>query len=54
MQRSDFAYTLPPELIAQQPAEQRAGARLLQLDGEQLHDRWVRDLPSLLRPNDLV
>ncbi len=54
MQRSDFAYTLPPELIAQQPTAQRAGARLLQMEGDHLHDRQVRDLPSLIRPGDLV
>lgn len=54
MQRSDFAYTLPPHLIAQQPPVERAGARMLQLDGERIHDRMVRELPSLIRPDDLV
>ena len=32
MQLSDFDYTLPPELIAQQPAAQRDGSRLMVLD----------------------
>ena len=54
MQRSDFAYALPQELIAQQPPAERAGARLLQLDGPRMHDRLVRDLPGLIRAGDLV
>jgi S-adenosylmethionine:tRNA ribosyltransferase-isomerase len=51
---SDFAYELPPERIAQQPAP-RGEARLLVLDaaGAQRH-RQVRDLPGLLRPDDLL
>ncbi|MGJ8669073.1 MAG: tRNA preQ1(34) S-adenosylmethionine ribosyltransferase-isomerase QueA [Oceanococcus sp.] len=54
MKRSDFAYELPPELIAQQPPDVRSGARLLQLDGGQLFDRHIVDFPSLLRPGDLL
>ena len=33
MQRTDFAYQLPEELIAQQPLPERDGSRLLVLDG---------------------
>lgn len=52
---SDFDYHLPPELIAQTPAAQRGGSRLLHLDGQAvLHDRQFPDLADLLRPNDLL
>jgi len=51
-----YDYHLPPELIAQQPLERRADARLLRLrrtDGAIEH-RHVRDLPDLLCAGDLV
>jgi S-adenosylmethionine:tRNA ribosyltransferase-isomerase len=52
---SQFDYHLPAELIAQTPAEKRADSRLLHLDASsRLHDRQFIDLPSLLRPNDLL
>ncbi|MCF7768741.1 tRNA preQ1(34) S-adenosylmethionine ribosyltransferase-isomerase QueA [Achromobacter pulmonis] len=52
---SDFDYELPPELIAQTPAAQRTGSRLLHLDAaSQLHDRQFSDLQGLLRPGDLL
>jgi len=52
---SDFDYDLPPELIAQAPAAQRNGSRLLHLDAAStLHDRQFKDLIALLRPNDLL
>ncbi|MFU1927979.1 tRNA preQ1(34) S-adenosylmethionine ribosyltransferase-isomerase QueA [Bordetella hinzii] len=52
---SDFDYDLPPELIAQTPAAERAGSRLLHLDGQgRLHDRHFPDLLALLRPHDLL
>lgn len=56
MQRSDFAYELPPELIAQQPLPERTASRLLQLDGASGHfaHRVFRDLPKLLVPGDLL
>ncbi|AHV91652.1 queuosine biosynthesis family protein [Bordetella holmesii ATCC 51541] len=48
---SDFDYNLPAELIAQTPAAERGGSRLLHLDGQgRLHDRQFCDLLSLLRP----
>ncbi len=56
MRTSDFDYDLPPELIAQQPAEPRDAARLLRVsraDGALGHHR-VRDLPDLLRAGDLL
>lgn len=54
MKTADFDYDLPQELIAQRPAP-RGTSRLLVLDaeGEERHRR-VADLPSLLRPRDLL
>jgi len=56
MWRSDFQYDLPPELIAQRPLPERGASRLLALDGTHggLHDLLFTDLPSLLRPGDLL
>jgi S-adenosylmethionine:tRNA ribosyltransferase-isomerase len=55
LQLSQFDYELPAELIAQSPAAHRADSRLLHLDGGgALHDRHFIDLPTLLRPNDLL
>lgn len=52
---SDFDYELPPELIAQTPAAERSGSRLLHLDdASQLHDRRFADLTGLLRSGDLL
>lgn len=52
---SQFNYELPQELIAQSPASRRVESRLLHLDPTgSLHDRQFLDLPSLLRPNDLL
>lgn len=55
MHTADFNYDLPPERIAQTPAE-RGTSRLLVLDrasGSVSH-RGVADLPSLLDPDDLL
>jgi len=49
-----FDFALPPERIALRPAVPRDAARLLVLDGVGTADRLVRDLPSLLRPGDLL
>ncbi len=52
---SDFDYHLPPELIAQTPAPERTGSRLLHVPpGGGLHDLRFIDLPTLLRPGDLL
>jgi S-adenosylmethionine:tRNA ribosyltransferase-isomerase len=53
---ADFDYELPPAAVAQTPLEPRDAARLLVDRGagrepEHLH---VRDLPSLVRPGDVV
>ena len=50
----DFDYPLPPELIAQHPAPERTASRLLHVDGAHLADRTFADLPTLLRPDDLL
>ncbi|SCZ55385.1 tRNA preQ1(34) S-adenosylmethionine ribosyltransferase-isomerase QueA [Thiohalomonas denitrificans] len=56
MQRTDFHFDLPGELIAQRPAEQRTGSRLLLLDGRdgRLEDRYFPDIEALLSPGDLL
>jgi len=42
-------------LIAQFPPVERGGSRLLHVEASgALHDRWFRDLPALLRPDDLL
>ena len=51
---SDFDFALPPELVAQHPAPERSGSRLLDATGAAPDDRIFRDLPSLLRPGDLL
>ena len=56
MRTQDFDFRLPPELIAQFPAEARRASRLLALDGRDgiLQDRQFADLPSLIQPNDVI
>ena len=56
MRRDEFAYDLPPELIAQFPTEHRGDSRLLCLDGlnDKLEDRQFATLPTLLKPGDLL
>ncbi len=51
---SDFDFDLPPELIAQHPAPQRTGARLLDGTGVHTQDRIFHTLPSLLKAGDLL
>jgi S-adenosylmethionine:tRNA ribosyltransferase-isomerase len=50
----DFDYTLPRELIAQVPARERTGSRLLHVDGAKLSDLPYTALPSLLAAGDLL
>lgn len=51
-----YDYTLPEELIAQQPLADRAASRLLVLDRQagEIGHRQMRDLPLLLSPGDLL
>ena len=56
MQRSDFDYSLPAELIAQTPLARRSASRLLLLDGAtgRCADHEIAALPGLLQPLDLL
>jgi S-adenosylmethionine:tRNA ribosyltransferase-isomerase len=51
---SDFDYTLPPQLIAQAPATERSGSRLLHVTGSALGDLRFADLPRLVARGDLL
>jgi S-adenosylmethionine:tRNA ribosyltransferase-isomerase len=53
---ASYDYALPPERIAQDPAEPRDAARLLVLDRRSgaRRDTSVRDLATLLRPGDCL
>jgi S-adenosylmethionine:tRNA ribosyltransferase-isomerase len=52
---SDFDFELPPALIAERPTVPREAARLLLHDGAVSATPYtVADLPSLLRPDDLL
>ncbi|OUD12666.1 tRNA preQ1(34) S-adenosylmethionine ribosyltransferase-isomerase QueA [Thioflexithrix psekupsensis] len=57
MQRSDFNFTLPDELIAQYPTEQRTASRLLYVpspSGIALIDLQFSELPDYLTSGDLL
>ncbi len=51
---SDFDFELPPELIAQHPAAERSGSRLLDGSSTAVVDRIFNELPSLLNAGDLL
>ena len=51
---SDFDFALPPELIAQHPAPERSGSRLLDGSASAPADRIFRELPGLLKTGDLL
>jgi S-adenosylmethionine:tRNA ribosyltransferase-isomerase len=50
----DFDFPLPPELIAQHPAPERTGSRLLHVCGQLEFDRKFENLPELLKAGDLL
>ena len=56
MRVSDFDYDLPPDLIAQHPAAERAASRLLHVDGDSgaIRDLNFRDIVGLLDAGDLL
>jgi len=56
MRTSDFDYVLPEELIAQEPLEDRAAARLLVIHREtrELRHARFRDIGQYLRPGDVL
>jgi len=49
-----FDFDLPAERIALRPARPRDSARLLLVDGSEVSDHRVLDLPGLLRPGDVL
>jgi S-adenosylmethionine:tRNA ribosyltransferase-isomerase len=53
MRRSDFDYSLPPELIAQHPPAARSDSRLLCLETD-IEDALFTDLTQRLLPGDLL
>lgn len=56
MRTDDFDYSLPPELIAQTPAERRDGARMMVLHRatQRIEHRLFADLPEYLETGDLL
>jgi S-adenosylmethionine:tRNA ribosyltransferase-isomerase len=54
MRVADFDFDLPAERIALRPARPRDSARLLVVDGSEICDRAVLDLPRLLGPGDVL
>lgn len=54
MDRAEFHYDLPAELIAQQPLTERSASRLLVVDGDSMEDRRFGDLSRLLGAGDLL
>jgi len=56
MQKKEFSFTLPNELIAKFPTEQRTSSRLLCLNKEngEIADRHFLDVLDLLNENDLL
>ena len=56
MKTDDFDYDLPPELIAQTPAEIRDACNLLVMDRNtgDVEDRIFSDIIDYLRPGDLL
>ncbi|HEY0628967.1 MAG TPA: tRNA preQ1(34) S-adenosylmethionine ribosyltransferase-isomerase QueA [Sphingomicrobium sp.] len=49
-----FDFDLPPDRIALRPARPRDAARMLLVEGDQMSDRNVLDLPGILRPGDVL
>jgi S-adenosylmethionine:tRNA ribosyltransferase-isomerase len=56
LNKSDFHYELPPDLIAQSPLAERSASRLLVVDAKhaQLEDRRFNELADRLRAGDLL
>ncbi len=50
----DFGYELPDAAIAQRPLADRTASRLLVDSGDAIEHRTVAELPSLVRPGDVV
>src|SRR5438270_3666873 len=49
-----FDFELPQDRIALRPARPRDSARLLLVEGSEISDHEVLELPALLRPGDIL
>ncbi len=54
MDCAHFKYSLPDELIALEPTEQRSASRMLELNHEQITHRMFTDLPDMLQAGDVL
>ncbi len=56
LKTSEFDFELPPELIAQEPLEDRAAARMMVVNRreETIAHAYVRDLPDFIQSGDLL
>lgn len=56
MKISEFTFELPPELIAQTPAQRRGDDRMLVIDRKtgEYQDSMFKDFPSFVEPNSVV
>jgi S-adenosylmethionine:tRNA ribosyltransferase-isomerase len=54
MRTEEFDFVLPERLIAQHPAAQRGGSRLLHAHDGVLEDRRFAELPELVRADDVL
>ena len=56
MDKKDFYYDLPEELIAQDPLEDRSGSRLMVLDKKTgaITHKIFRDITEYLKPGDCL
>ena len=56
LKTSDFYYDLPPELIAQDPLEDRSSSRLMVLDKEtgEVSHHVFREIRNYLEPGDCL
>jgi len=54
MRVEEFDFDLPTDRIALRPARPRDAARMLLVEGREMADRQVLDLPDILRPGDVL
>jgi S-adenosylmethionine:tRNA ribosyltransferase-isomerase len=56
LKTTDFDYSLPEELIASRPLDDRASSRMMVIhrDSGKIEHRMFADFPSYLQPNDLL
>jgi S-adenosylmethionine:tRNA ribosyltransferase-isomerase len=54
MRLDEFDYTLPPELIAQQPKEPRDKSRMMVVQGRNIEHRIFKDIIDILEKGDVL